>query len=349
MASKQKKRSERGENCFEYFFEHLNDAAIKFELVNGEPHIIEANNEFKSVFGYAESDGNSTQHLNELIVPSTEIEEANQFDTNTGIGKENAAIVDRMTMDGKRTFLYRGIPYDDNYGFAIYSDISDEIQQQQHLDVLHRVLRHNLRNELTVILGMASQICMNGETQEVKQNAEKIKRAANTLSQLSDETKTIEKVLNDTSPPEKIHIKPFTENIIKDCRGKYEQATFTNTISENEIIEGSEKLGVAIKSIIDNAIRHNPSHEAKVHVSKTTEQTKYGDQAVVKIADNGPGIDATEQNIITGDEDITPLNHGSGLGLWVVKWVIEECNGEVDIETPNLWGGTTVRLRLNVI
>jgi signal transduction histidine kinase len=62
------------------------------------------------------------------------------------------------------------------------------------------------------------------------------------------------------------------------------------------------------------------------------------------VSDNGPGIPQREQEIVTGDRTITQLDHGSGLGLWVAKWIVEDYGGELSFEADE--AGTTVVLRL---
>lgn len=62
------------------------------------------------------------------------------------------------------------------------------------------------------------------------------------------------------------------------------------------------------------------------------------------IADNGPGIPDLEQKTIeTGEE--TPLQHGTGLGLWIVYWTVSLYGGEVTLE-ENAPRGTRVVLNL---
>ncbi|MFC6977001.1 ATP-binding protein [Halomicroarcula sp. GCM10025709] len=44
--------------------------------------------------------------------------------------------------------------------------------------------------------------------------------------------------------------------------------------------------------------------------------------------DNGPGIPDQELETINQGEE-TPLQHGSGLGLWIVYWTVSLYGGEV--------------------
>ena len=66
-------------------------------------------------------------------------------------------------------------------------DVTDQKRRQQHLDVVHRVLRHNLRNNLSVIRSYASMLA-NGtdpETVTTQEAGEKITDATESLTQLS--------------------------------------------------------------------------------------------------------------------------------------------------------------------
>jgi len=88
-------------------------------------------------------------------------------------------------------------------------DITAEKRRQQHLEVAHRVLRHNLRNKLSVIRGYAS-VLLEDETVPRDEATERIVDASDRLAELSDhasivrqeiqrsatETIAIEKVLD---------------------------------------------------------------------------------------------------------------------------------------------------------
>jgi len=345
------------EGCFRHLFESLSDAVVKFELVDreersssgsrtqsgsGEPIILDANDAFTDVFGY---DGETVigEPLNELIVPAAKRDEAKRFDRRTGDGESNAALVERMTDEGERKFVYRGVPYKERYGFAIYSDITDELQRERHLDVLHRVLRHNLRNDLTVVLGMATKIIETTDEEDTRQAAAKIRQKASDLTQLSDEANTIQKALDEQASIRPVDLKPLVDEVAMDVDTRFETASITTDIPPGTVVSANDKLQIVLRSLLDNAIRHNESPEPRATVAARRLDAS---TVELEVTDNGPGIPEAEQRIITGDGEITPLNHGSGLGLWLVKWIVDAYGGSLDIETP-ADGGTVVRLRLN--
>lgn len=52
----------------------------------------------------------------------------------------------------------------------------------------------------------------------------------------------------------------------------------------------------------------------------------------VEITDNGPGIPSEEIKVLTREREVEPLYHGSGLGLWLVNWIVRRSNGAIQFE-----------------
>jgi signal transduction histidine kinase len=65
---------------------------------------------------------------------------------------------------------------------------------------------------------------------------------------------------------------------------------------------------------------------------------------VVAITDTGPGIPDYERAAVFDDQPLSQLSHGSGLGLWLAKWVVENYGGTLTYERRG--GETTVAARL---
>jgi signal transduction histidine kinase len=324
---------------FESLFEQLNDPVVEFELDDGKPIIVTANAAFIDTFCVVDSVAGLP--LNELIVPEDHRAEAENLDQRTGEGKPNRAVIERMTADGLRKFLYRGVPVGADRGFAIYSDITDKLRQERHLDVLQRVLRHNLRNDVNVITGNAERALEAAENEETREAIRSIKRTADGLTQLCNEAQTIRKVLGESPTLKPTDLDAIIDTVSKDCLRRFRQAMITVDCPAGLTVQADERLRIVVDSLLDNAVRHNTASLPKVTIS-----ARVVDEMVeLAVADNGPGIPETEQEIITGDADISPLSHGSGLGLWLVRWLTESYGGQLHIETPDS-GGTVVRIRL---
>ncbi|MFC7043934.1 PAS domain-containing sensor histidine kinase [Halonotius sp. GCM10025705] len=321
-------------NRFETLFEQLNDPVVEFKLEDGEPIIVQTNEAFREMFCTVDSVAGLP--LNDLIVPADQRDEAMAFDKRTADDKSNKEIIERTTATGRRKFLYRGVPIGNDRGFAIYTDITDKYQQKRHLDVLQRVIRHNLRNDVNVISGEVERALEKAQTDQTREALETIKRKANGLTQLCTEAQTIRKVLDTSTKVEPTPIKPIFEDVSADCRRRFNNISITVDCSNDLTVYGDHRLRILIESLTDNAIRHNTSSSPrKVSLSAEVNQEGFVD---LTVADNGPGIPKTEQQVITDEGEISPLSHGSGLGLWLVKWLTEEYRGTLEIESATCDG-----------
>jgi sensor histidine kinase regulating citrate/malate metabolism len=70
-----------------------------------------------------------------------------------------------------------------------------------------------------------------------------------------------------------------------------------------------------------------------------------GDWYELRVADDGPGIPDGERTIRDEDAAVTPLQHGSGIGLWAVVWVVNSFDGNVDFDTDASGSVVSVTLR----
>jgi signal transduction histidine kinase len=106
-------------------------------------------------------------------------------------------------------------------------------------------------------------------------------------------------------------------------------------------VAAGASLSVAFEELLTNALEHNdgdPTVTVTVDESRSDE-----DYVVVAVRDDGPGITDQEwQTVVAGEE--TPLRHTSGIGLWLVNWVVEKFGGSLSFENHD--DGCTVRVRL---
>ena len=326
-------------NRFERLFNELNEAVVEFELVDGDPMIVQANAAFADTFGDG-TESLSGSSLNDLIVPTDRREEAEQFDEQTAAGESNAAVVERVTANGRRQFVYRSVTIDQGHAFAVYTDVTAELRRERHLDVLQRVLRHNLRNDVNVIVGKAEEITTLADNKEIQTAARTIRETANGLARLSEEAKTVQRVLGESPTLEPTDITAIIDRVVTACNKEFPAAAITTDCPTALLVAADASLRILVESLIDNAIRHNTAATPAVTV---TAHVVDDVTAELLIDDNGPGIPATEREVVTGDQDITPLHHGSGLGLWLVRWITDRYGADLSIETPDS-GGTTVRI-----
>jgi len=100
----------------------------------------------------------------------------------------------------------------------------------------------------------------------------------------------------------------------------------------------ADRLTLVLVNLIDNAVKHGRTHGG-VFVTVQT-----GDHRFVRVTvdDDGPGILAgdRERVFLFGDRGPTVAD-GSGIGLALVRLMIERAGGRVAVETSPLGGAAS--------
>jgi signal transduction histidine kinase len=126
------------------------------------------------------------------------------------------------------------------------------------------------------------------------------------------------------------------------------EVTLTSERSSVVLTGDPGRLGQAIDNLISNAIKYSP-HGAAVAVRIFT----VSDTCVIEIADHGIGIATEELGLLFGrffrGSTATSLHiQGVGLGLLIVKRIIEGHGGEVSVMSET-GVGTTFRVVLPLV
>ena len=331
-------------------FENLPDPVVDAEHVEDGPEIRAANDAFADVFG-VDREAVVGQPIDEVLsspagdpagsMPPEAINEQ------VSEGEVTGAKVQRETERGARTFLFRGIPYSQEgsvRAFGIYTDVTEIERRERHVKVLDRLLRHNLRNDLGVVIGRAENVLERSDDPELRAEASALVDAASGLIDLSDTAKRIRRIIEQPeSQRSAAPVEPLFDRIAADARGRYPDATVGVDAPADLAVLATSDLELALSELVENAVVHagdGPSVELRAEPFEPAPD-EWVDLLVV---DDGPGIPETERAAITGERDITQLQHGSGLGLWLVRWVVESIGGDLGFERRD--GRTVVRLRL---
>ncbi len=213
-------------------------------------------------------------------------------------------------------------------------------RREQMLLVLNRFLRHNLRNDLNVAVGHAADIKREATTEDERQRAETMESAISSVLSTADRVRLTEKLIDPAATDDRpVDLVGLLTDRIEETTADCPALTVTLDAPEQVWVRGGETLSFAIEELLANVAAHSkPNPVARITVTTT------GNYVTVRVADNGPGIHPDEAAVITGDQEITPLQHSSGLGLWLVNWIVRRHDGQLSI--PDTDDGTTVVITL---
>jgi PAS domain S-box-containing protein len=219
------------------------------------------------------------------------------------------------------------------------TDITEARRYEQRLQVLNRVLRHDLKNDANVIGGYADLLRdhVDGEGQP---HLDVIDRKVQTLTHLSDQAREIDVALHSDAGRTDIDLAELVDRLGESLASSFPRATVTVSVPESAVVSADELLESAVRNVLENAVVHNDGDDPHVEATVVAD----GDRFRIDVADDGPGIPPVERTVFSEARE-TALEHASGLGLWLVHWIVTESGGDLEIDTREP-GGTVVRMWL---
>lgn len=227
---------------------------------------------------------------------------------------------------------------------GVIREITERKRREQMLQVLNRLLRHNLRNDMNVVLGRAELVeeTVNGETAE---HARTIRRVGEDLVDLAAKIRWLAELDELPDPrPVPLDVTDRLSDIIATIEADYPNVSVTLDAAVDDVIAlrvGRESvLDLVLGEILENSVIHNDRDAPRIEVGLEEDQHWLR----VIVSDNGPGLPGMEREVVERGVE-TPLEHGSGIGLWLVHWALITVGGEITFPDDD-GGGTTIELRL---
>lgn len=228
---------------------------------------------------------------------------------------------------------------------AIMSDNTDRIVREQQSQVLGRVLRHNLRNELNIIQGRAREIVNTDDAENQDEHFRSIVEHVGALIATSEKAGQFTNLTSVLDSDTEQGVCKVIQRVAASIEGQYPESELHLQLPNYEV-DVLMNLRLVLEEIVDNAVRHNDQDVPSVDISVGLEENDDNPFPMVRIevSDNGPGIPKHERSVIEEGEE-TPLYHGSGLGLWSIYWSVTLAGGTVDIDSRNP-RGTKITVRV---
>ena len=114
-------------------------------------------------------------------------------------------------------------------------------------------------------------------------------------------------------------------------------------VADFEVAVGADRLIQILINLLENAVKHGKDG-GRVVVSTLPLDARYLE---IRVDDDGPGVDAAERESIfsLASRGAMAKVKGSGIGLAVVRLMLERVGGEVDVGESSL-GGARFRVRV---
>ena len=235
------------------------------------------------------------------------------------------------------------------YGFrARYEELQREVERtrrlSRELSVTYRVLRHNLRNELTIIEGHTEMArgATGSAPADVSSHLEVVGERLQEVDGICEKATELSKITPESSRRSldaSVHLAAAVDRV----QERYPAADIEVSAPEAAPVLAHPRLPTALEELLENAVEHNDRDRLSV-TARIDPATGPDDATRIEIADTGSNIPAMEvQNLRQPTEG--PVSHGQGLGLWVVLTVVEQSEGRLTFR-ENTPSGTVVAIGL---
>jgi PAS domain S-box-containing protein len=221
--------------------------------------------------------------------------------------------------------------YDRQIGHTLaLHDVTELELREQRLEVLNRVLRHNLRNQVEVIQANAEALA----DEDGDEFTASIIDSADRLTELGRRARSIDQIVSRHSETTTVDGCSLLERIT-DRVAEQSGPELSVSLSEGTLVTDKQALEAAAESAVEGALSR-----ATARVVVTLDTTPQG--YALTVTDDGPGIPEDElASVIAGTE--TSLQHATGLELWRLKWAVTKLNGELSFENES---GTTIEITI---
>jgi len=217
----------------------------------------------------------------------------------------------------------------------VATDVGERKRREQRLTVLNRVLRHNIRNDVNVVLGHLEALA--AERPDGDPHVETMRRRLSGIVDLSDAARRLERLQesDETASRTAFDLSALAADRVADFAAAHPDADFDVDAPENVEAVGHELLPYAFDDLLENAVEHcGPAPEVRVTVREE------GDAALFTVADDGPGLPPDEREVLTRSDE-TKLTHSTGVGIWLVRWIVRASGGELRVAESEA-GGTAI-------
>ena len=301
----------------------LQDESGRFELVN------EALCEFAGLPESKLLGDDEYRFMDDAAAETIEERKAEVLDTEEPV---RYSIAPEFERSGKEAVFHTSrYPYYDETDeltgtFAICRDVTDLEERTRQLRVLDNILRHNLRNDLTVIRGLADQIRAesSGETAET---ADRIVAYADDLMTTGEKSRSITELLSEEPESRSIDVASLARSVMEELGAEWPGVVLDVDAPERAFANTTFNVRKAIEELVRNAVVHSDRETPSVSIRIR----ESGDVVEVRIVDDGPGIPAMDRDVLVTGRAIDDLYHGSGLGLWLVYWIVERSGGSITV------------------
>jgi PAS domain S-box-containing protein len=327
------------------------------------------------LFGY-KADEAIGRHIS-LVIPPDRIAEEDHIISSLKAGQRVEHFeTERLRSDGQRIFVSLTIsPIKDADGQVVGASkiVRDVTERKRAEEKLRRLaadlseadrrkneflamLAHELRNPLAPISNAAQALRLASSDRAAVESASKmLERQVGQMSRLVDDLLDMSRITRGKIElrREQVELAPIVEQAVEAVRAHYQSMSHELTVvlpsPPMRVNADPARLTQVIGNLLNNACKFT---DKGGRIALTVERD--GDQARIRVRDNGVGVAADQlphlfEMFVQADTSLERSRDGLGIGLTLVKTLVEMHGGSVDARSDGLGRGSEFEVRLPVL
>ncbi len=226
--------------------------------------------------------------------------------------------------------------YDEREEFTgkvvLLRDISSRVASEKRQEFLHSLLRHDLRNKISVIEGYIDLLRDHDLSEDQTDIVERVAGASEDSMDLIEKVRTLRKI-NEEEEMKEVNIRSSIETVIEEKESRISEKGIDVSIEDCEKrVKGGPLLRELFSNLVENSIKHSGCGSIKISCEMK------GEEYVARIEDDGKGIPDEDKEHIFEEGYKMGETAGSGLGTYIVKQIAESYGGGIEVKDSELGG-----------
>ena len=226
----------------------------------------------------------------------------------------------------------------------------DELEaKNDELERFTYTVSHDLKSPLITIggfLGYLEENAKKGDTEKVKDDIQRINNAASKMQRLLDELLELSRIGRLMNPPEEVPFDEIVREALEHVEGQLSEGKIEVQVgSDLPAVYGDHiRLVEVVQNLVDNSIKFmgNQPHPI-IKIGARKQDGKF----VFFVKDNGIGIEPQyHDKIFELFDKLDPNSKGTGIGLALVKRIVNIHEGEIWVESQGIGTGATFNFTL---